>query len=168
MTPAHEEFRNDHIAVAFLITFRTYGTWPHGDARGSVDRLHNRYGSPKLPPNPRRQRYEQGLLKQPPVRLSFKQREAAADGVREICKKKDWGLWAVNVRSNHAHSVVTANCSSKKVRSVLKGNATKVMRERRLWRSDLSPWAKRGSRINLWTKQSLISAIVYVLYDQGE
>ena len=52
MTPAHEEFRNDHVAVAFLIRFRTYGTWLHGDARGSVDRLHNRYGSPKLPPNP--------------------------------------------------------------------------------------------------------------------
>jgi hypothetical protein len=94
MTPTHEEFRNDHIAVAFLITFRTYGTWLHGDTRGSVDRLHNRYGTPKLSPNPRRQRYEQSLLKQPPVRLSLKQREAAADGIREICKKKDWGLWA--------------------------------------------------------------------------
>jgi hypothetical protein len=47
-----------------------------------------------------------------------------------------------------------------------KGNATKVMRERRLWRSDLSPWAKREVTKNLWTRQALINAIVYVLYDQ--
>ena len=38
-------------ALAYLISFRTYGTWLHGDKRGSVDRFHNRYCSPYLPPN---------------------------------------------------------------------------------------------------------------------
>jgi len=28
-------------ARAYLITFTTYGTWVHGDERGSVDREHN-------------------------------------------------------------------------------------------------------------------------------
>ena len=128
MTPPHEEFRSDGNVLAYFITFRTYGTWLHGDQRGSIDRFHNRYGTPKLPPNRLREQYERGLLKQPSVRLSFKQREAAADGIREVCKKKDCGLWVVNVRTNHAHAVVTASCHSKKVRATIKANATKVMR----------------------------------------
>ena len=39
------------IALAYLITFRSYGTWLHGDDRGSIDRFHNRYKSPYIPPN---------------------------------------------------------------------------------------------------------------------
>ena len=42
--------------LAYLITFRTYGTWLPGDARGTVDRLHNQPDTPMLPPNPQRER----------------------------------------------------------------------------------------------------------------
>ena len=42
---------NQRIPLAYLITFRSYGTWLHGDERGSVDRFHNVYGTPRLPPN---------------------------------------------------------------------------------------------------------------------
>ncbi len=162
----HEESFDEPLA--FFITFRTYGTWLHGDPRGSVDRFHNRYGIPKLPPNKMRQQYETGLLKRKPVLLTVKQREAAADGIREICKKRNWCLWVVNVRTNHAHAVVTASCDSKKVRAALKASATKVMRERRCWCGSQSPWADKGSRIRLNTRKHLIAAIVYVQYDQGK
>jgi hypothetical protein len=50
-TPTHRGF-NDHTPLAYFIMFRSYGTWLHGDSRGSVDRLHNTYGTPRLPPNP--------------------------------------------------------------------------------------------------------------------
>ena len=166
MSFPHEERFDEPLA--FFITFRTYGTWLHGDPRGSVDRFHKRVGTPKLPPNRMRQQYEAGLLKRKPVRLTLKQREAAADGIREICKKRNWGLWAVNVRTNHAHVVVTASCHSKKVRAALKANATKVMREQGGWRDSHSPWADKGSRVKIETRRHLIAAIVYVLYDQGE
>jgi len=29
--------------LAYLITFRWYGTWLHGDERGSIDRFHNKF-----------------------------------------------------------------------------------------------------------------------------
>jgi hypothetical protein len=48
MTQPHREFKDDHIPLAYLITFRSYGTWLHGK-EGSVDRFHNVYGQPKLP-----------------------------------------------------------------------------------------------------------------------
>ncbi len=33
------------IPLAYLITFRSYGTWLHGDERGSVNRFRNQYKS---------------------------------------------------------------------------------------------------------------------------
>ena len=41
------------IPLAYLITFRCYGTWLHGDRRGSIDRFHNRYKSPYVEANAR-------------------------------------------------------------------------------------------------------------------
>ena len=37
------------LPLGYLITFRSYGTWLHGDERGSIDRFHNRYKAPYLP-----------------------------------------------------------------------------------------------------------------------
>jgi hypothetical protein len=34
------------LPLGYLITFRCYGTWLHGDERGSIDRFHNRYSPP--------------------------------------------------------------------------------------------------------------------------
>lgn len=31
------------IPLGYLITFRCYGTWLHGDERGATDRFHKRY-----------------------------------------------------------------------------------------------------------------------------
>ncbi len=41
------------IPLAYLITFRSYGSWLHGDERGLIDRFHNRYESPYIEPNQR-------------------------------------------------------------------------------------------------------------------
>jgi len=163
-----EEFKDDHTPVGFLITFRCYGTWLHGDPRGSVDRFHNIYGTPKLGPERARVRYERGLMTRPPVGLNAKRRAAAEEGVKQACEKRKWALHAVNARTNHVHAVVTASCNSKKVRSALKAYATKVMRESGCWLEEYSPWSYGGGRSPLWTQKELSAAIAYVLYDQGE
>jgi len=168
MTPTHQEFTDLHIPLAYLITFRAYGTWLHGDSRGSVDRLHNIYGTPRLPPNKLRQQFEERRLKRPPVKLHSAQRCAIERGIRDTCEKRSWTLWAFNIRTNHVHSVVSANCKSKKVLAALKANATRTMRESGCWKSERTPWADRGSRRHLWTEKQLLAAIDYVLYDQGE
>lgn len=68
MSPTHLEF--SAAPLAYLITFNTYGSWLHGDRRGSVDRFHNRYGTPRVAANPLRESYERGLLKHPPDEYS--------------------------------------------------------------------------------------------------
>src|SRR6266852_6159294 len=95
------DFNDDHTPLGYLITFRAYGTWLHGDERGSVDRDHHRYGTPMLPPSPRRRQIERGLLKQPPVKLTQLQRVTIELAMRETCAIRKWGLWALNVRTNH-------------------------------------------------------------------
>ena len=166
MSSPHDEFRD--APLAYFITFRTYGTWLHGNPRGSVDRFHNRYGTPRLLPNQSQHKYKRKLLKRPPVRLTKSQRKAVERGIKELCKKRNWGLWVVNPRSNHVHVVVTADCKSKQVRSALKAAATRTLRECGLWNCADTPWAARGSRRKLWTQKDLVEAIVYVEYEQGE
>jgi REP element-mobilizing transposase RayT len=162
------DFSDDHTPLGYLITFRAYGTWLHGDERGSVDRDHHRYESPTLPPSPRRKHIERNLLKQPPVKFNARQRAAIDFAIKETCAIRKWELWALHVRTKHLHCVVTANCNPKTVLVALKANATRAMREARCWRSDLSPWAQRGSKKYLWTEEELANAIAYVVEEQGE
>jgi len=108
----------------------------------------------------------------PAVRLVEQENRGLAAGwnrgIRETCELRNWRLWALNVRSNHVHSVVTANCHSKRVRAALKANATRTMRESGCWESERSPWSGGGSRRFIWTEQQLIEAIDYVLYGHGD
>jgi len=131
MSDTHFEFNE---VKAYLITFRGRGTWLHGDKRGSVDRLHNRYGTPVLPPNSKRRELNRSRLKNPPVRLNSKQRHAVESGIRETCKIRKWDLWTMNARTNHIHSVVSANCKPEKILTVFKANATRKLREAGCWK----------------------------------
>jgi REP element-mobilizing transposase RayT len=162
------EFNDDHTPLGYLITFRAYGTWLHGDSRGSVDRFHRTYGTPMLPPNAQRTRYEGRLRNQPPVTLDPRQRAAVESGIRETCTIRNWSLWAFNIRTNHVHTVVSADCKPERILSALKANATRSMRDAGCWNSDRSPWVYRGSKKYLWTEKELADAIAYVTYDQGE
>lgn len=153
---------------AYLITFRGRGTWLHGDNRGSIDRLHNRYGSPVVPPSPQRRKLNLSRLKNPPVKLSSKQRHAVEIAIRETCKIRKWDLWTMNVRTNHIHTVVSAPCKPGKILAAFKASATRKLREANCWKRDDSPWADRGSKRYLWTDEDVVNAIAYVEYDQGE
>ncbi len=167
MTHPHREFRNEHIPFGYLITFRAYGTWLHGKG-GSVDRFHNVYGEPKLPASEQRRKYNERLLARQPVKLSSNGRKTVELAIRETCEIRKWSLWAFNVRTNHVHTVVSANTRPRHVLSAFKANATRMMREAGQWRNERSPWARKGSKRYLWTEQDLINAIAYVMYDQGE
>jgi REP element-mobilizing transposase RayT len=156
------------VPLAYFISFRTYGTWLHGDARGSIDRFHNVFGTPYLPPNPKWHRYNQQQLKAEPLILGASQRKAIEDAINETCKIRKWHLWAFNVRTNHVHIVVTADRSSEQVLLAFKANATRQLRQDGLWLHEFSPWARKGSRRKLWNEQSVARAIEYVLYGQGD
>ncbi|HEU5233035.1 MAG TPA: hypothetical protein VFU50_09255 [Terriglobales bacterium] len=66
----------ESVPLAYLIIFRSYGTWLHGDPRGSVDRFHNQYGTPVFPPNAARLVQTEVRLKRVPVVLTAVQRQS--------------------------------------------------------------------------------------------
>ena len=154
--------------LAYFISFRTYGTWLHGDKRGSIDRFHNVYGSPYIPADARWQKYKQQLLKAKPLILNAKQRAVVGDAIRATCRIRQWSLLAINVRTNHVHIVVTAQKKPEIVLNAFKANATRELRQKRLWPHAFSPWAFKGSKRRLWNEKSIERAIHYVLYGQGD
>ena len=153
--------------LAYLISFRTCGTWLHGDARGSIDRFHNRYRSPYISGNQRWHTYNQRRLRLAPLILGAGQRKSVEVAIRETCEIRKWCLLALNVRTNHVHTVVSANRDSEQVLVALKANATRQLRQDRLWSSESSPWVRKGSKRNLWNERSIAQAIDYVLNGQG-
>ena len=153
--------------LAYFISFRSYGTWLHGDKRGSIDRFHNRYGSPYLPPNDVWQCHNRRQLRTDPFILRARERGSVQKAIRETCSIRKWHLHALNVRTNHVHTVVTANRNPALVLNVFKANATRQLREDKLWQQSFSPWADKGSKIRLWNEQSVANAIHYVLNGQG-
>jgi REP element-mobilizing transposase RayT len=155
--------------LAYFISFRTYGTWLHGDKRGSIDRLHNRYRSPYIPPDEKWRRHNQQQLKAKPMIFKATHRKSIESAIRETCDVRKWLLQAINVRTNHVHTVVSA--SHKRpgiVLNAFKANATRKLREDRLWLKPFSPWADKGSKRRLWNEQSVAKAIDYVLNGQGD
>ena len=157
------------IPLAHLITFRCYGTWLHGDQRGSVDREHNRYKTPYAPSNEKRKRHNKGMLKCAPVLLDASQRASVGAAICETCAHRHWTLHAMNVRTNHVHVVVSIGAKKSELAlNAFKANATRQMKQDGSWRMDYSPWVDKGSRRYLWNERSLEQAIDYVMNGQGD
>ena len=154
--------------LAYLITFRTYGTWLHGDHRGSIDRFHNGYGSPYLAANTNWHRFNRQALKTMPAILDARQRKSVEVSINETCEIRNWSLLASSVRTNHVHVVATADTLPERVLNALKANATRQLRADGLWSQGFSPWADKGSNRLLWNEQSVARAVDYVLNGQGD
>ena len=153
--------------IATFVTFRTYGSWLHGDTRGSIDRFTNAYGQQRLPPNNRRHGAARRSLRSASVTLNRQQRRATRLAIRETCSIRNWTLFAESVRTNHVHVVVSATVSSRRIASVLKANATRAMRSEGCWTSELGPWSRGASAKRVWTELELETVVRYVIDGQG-
>lgn len=162
-------WNDSELPLGYLITFRSYGSWLHGDKRGSIDRCHNEYKSPYLPRSDRRRDLNRRKLRSKPVTLDANQRKSVADAVREVCSYRQWDLHALNVRTNHVHVVVSVGLANpERALNSFKSYATRHMRQHGIWRESHSPWADKGSKRYLWNERSLASAIDYVVNGQGD
>jgi len=137
------------IPLAFLITFRCYGTWLHGDERGSVNRFRNQYKSRRLPPDKKWLETNTQRLKGEIVILDAAQRGCVEAAARETCEIRQWHLYALNVRTNHVHLVVSIGEKKPEIAlNAFKANATRKMREVGCWKMSAVPgWIKAASDI---------------------
>ena len=163
------EWDDKEYPLAYFITFRTHGTWLHGDQRSSVDRHgRNIYDTSRIQLDPIFSVTMDRNMKTDPVVLGGPQRAVVERAIRDVCARRDYRLIAINIRTNHAHVVASADCSPNKMMSAFKANATRVLREARLFAPDTRVWSRGGSTRFLWKPHSVESAINYTLYGQGD
>lgn len=134
--------------TAWHITISTIGARLHGDERPTVDREHNRFGTPFLKPDPIRNAREREAMSVGSVVLSAEQRMSIQDAMPEICLRGGWEFVTSAAGPDHVHVLVRVDESihGKQVRTWMKRWLTRVLDER--WtaptRSDGSRWWCEG------------------------
>ena len=163
------EWDDNEFPLAYLITIRTFGTWLHGDGRGSVDRHgKNIYGTPRIAPNARFSEYMKQNTRDSEFLLDARQRAIIETAIREVCSVRGYGLKAINVRTNHAHSVVSSKIRPELMINAFKANSTRELRANGLVDDGACVWSRGGSRRYLWKPHHVDAAINYVLNGQGD
>lgn len=158
---------SDGYPLAYFITFRCYGTWLHGDTRGSVDPQHNQPGEPLMPESQTLQRLRYNDLKHRPMTLGSGLRSVVDSTLRSVCNYKGWNLHALKVLCDHVHVVVNALSRPEPVMTCLKAWSTRRLRESGLIAKDARVWSRHGSTRYLWTCEAIEDASVYTLEAQG-
>ena len=183
---ARRRSSNEIEPQVYFITFTCYGTWLHGDPRGSVDREHNLWQTPRLEPDEQREQEEFLLLKHAPVILGARQRSLVHDAIVDVCTHRGWHLHAINIRTNHVHLVVTADRTGKRVLNDVKSYATRKLKQENCLPDacmerfadtsrareeadtpEIRVWTRGGSARPVTTENSLHAAIDYTLNRQG-
>jgi REP element-mobilizing transposase RayT len=102
----------DPARATWHITFGTYGTRLHGDARPTVDRKQNLAFEPFIYHNENRLKQNQQSLKTMPLYLSLQQRKQIETMMPAICQRGDWSyrICAAPVDADHVHVLLDATC----------------------------------------------------------
>ncbi|HEX3102510.1 MAG TPA: transposase [Pyrinomonadaceae bacterium] len=165
----YEVWEKNVFPLVYLITFRTFGTWLHGDERTAVKRDGwNIYGTQRIQPNERLEKWMLDEMKQDPFVLTGSMRTIVETSVIELCQRRSYGLGAVNVRTNHVHAVVSAAQKPERISDALKSNATKFLRDAGLIGRETRVWSRGRSRRYLWKPRHVQAATEYTLYGQGD
>jgi len=148
--------------LAFLLTWTTYGTWLHGDERGSF----NAYGN-FIPATSILRAKAVAAMSEDAVILTDEQRKIVDARLLELCCLAGWCLHARNVRTNHVHAVVSASLAGEALRSRLKAGCSMSLSEHaglviagkngaRKW------WTQKGNIVEIWSERHLEEEIKYV------
>lgn len=159
-------------ALAYFLTWTTYGTWLPGDDRGWV-----RYGRGMRLPNPIVEREAAARMTEDACRLDHEQRRLVETTVDDHCRIRRWTLYVVNCRSNHVHVVVAANLHPDDIRDQFKAWCTRRLKALELERKRQFPvsdpggpkhaarekwWTERGSGLYVNDEEALEDIIYYV------
>jgi REP element-mobilizing transposase RayT len=147
--------------LAWYLTWTTYGTWLHGDPRGS----HSELGY--IPPDPKLHESQRALLVQSIVVLSDEQRSVIEEVLVKECEAQGWELHAKNARTNHVHALLTAARDGKFLRARLKALTSDALSDhsklpmagkngRYKW------WTEKGNVVEVETEDDIAQLIVYI------
>jgi len=152
-------------AIAFHITWGTYGTRLHGDPRGTVLRAQNTPGTPILEHDPKLWDDSKARLRYPPVRLTREQMVFIEATIPDLCGRGFWTLHACAAGPDHVHVVLATQHDPDTARRLLKRWLGQAMSEQ--WDLGDGPdrtwWAEGGSTKPICDEVYLENAVRYVL-----
>jgi REP element-mobilizing transposase RayT len=164
-----ERYEENEFPIAYLLTWRTYGTWLPGDERKSVQRARDRrFGTISIEPSVPLVEFMSAKQRQPSFELDTHQRNIVEESIKETCVYRCYKLSAANVRMNHAHVVASAMVKPEKIVNDLKAYATRRLRAGGSVGIDQIVWSRGASTRYLWKPAHVAAAIEYVLYSQGD
>jgi REP element-mobilizing transposase RayT len=155
------------ILLAYFVTFSCYGTHLHGHESESVDRSHNKYGAPHLPPDEKTHQREKENMKQEQYIIDNARARIVLDSIIKTSIHRKWNLLAVHVRSTHVHVVIQALTTPEKVMNDFKSYASRALNKAGFENADRKRWTRHGSTRYLWKTEELANIIQYVLHEQG-
>ncbi|MEM8781384.1 MAG: transposase [Planctomycetota bacterium] len=146
------------------LTFGTYGTRLHGDARPTVDREHNRFGTPFVTADPSRLLREREAMAAEAVVLTSDQRGHVERTIPSICERGGWSyrIAAAPEEGDHVHVLLAADPKrhGKEVRRWLKQWLTASLNER--WPRTTRWWAHGGSTKAVKNAAYLRNVLAYI------
>jgi REP element-mobilizing transposase RayT len=158
----------DSDPLAYFITWTCYGTWLPGDDRGWT-----KWHKGEVIPQPLLANWCLEKMTDDPLFLTEIQRIIVNETVALHCQIRRWNLHAVNCRSNHCHTVITASdYDGEQVRDQLKSWCKRKLKEEQKSRGIDSKeirekwWTGKGSARWLFDQESLEAAIRYTLEAQ--
>ncbi len=153
--------------AAFFITGTCYGTWLHGDKRGSIDRRDASVDSPALAIMPALVQYESRCLTHAPIVLTPPARRLVEQAISDHCRVRGWELLASNVRTNHVHLVLEYGGETpERMMGQLKAWSSRRLREAHLIAAKPRIWTRHGSTRYLWNERDVSEAVRYVIEGQ--
>jgi len=156
------------MALAYFITFSTYGTWLHGTDKGngSVDCRQNAYGEPFIEPDAEREARAAARMRERPYVMDETARGVVRDAIVVLCAERGWSLLALQVRTNHVHGVVAADGEPGRLMSEWKARASREL-NRLVADGQVKRWTRHGSTRHLFDEASVAAAVSYTLDEQG-
>jgi REP element-mobilizing transposase RayT len=156
-------------ALAYLITWTTYGTWLPGDVRGWI-----KAGMQGIQaPDRDIESQARELMVEGEVRLFMSQRDIVEQTIVDHCQIRNWTLHALNARSNHIHVVVTADRDIDEVMIQLKAWCSRKLSdaagltEKVAYKAGRKHWfTEDGDKEVIHDEEHLRNAIRYVLEGQ--
>jgi len=109
----------------------------------------------RIAPDTENEKTKSRLMKHDPFILGSKEREIVEIAIREVCSVRGYGLFAVHVRTNHVHLVVSNSAKVERMMDSFKAYATKALRAADLLGSDAKAWSRHGSTRYLWTEDHI-------------
>lgn len=159
---------NDTFPSAYFITFTTYGTWVHADARGSVNRNQNEYDTPRIKPNAQYAKEMHDKQKHDQFILSEEKRETILQSIIEACKYYHWYLHAAHVRTNHVHILLCAKENPDTVTTKIKSYATRFLKKNHPDIPDQKFWTRGKSARYIWNSTFIVPVMQYIVEHQGK